>query len=284
MAGTCCTLQERRIHRYCNLKGLLLDLAGLVSSTILGAVAVGAVVYYGAGFLYAHLKKDELARIAARRSLIALTFDDGPGRTLTLEVLGLLHQYNAKATFFLLGRNAQANPEIVRQIARQGHEIALHGYDHVNAWLALPWTAIRNIERGASVLKSILARPDAHFCYRPANGKLNLIVLLYLWAKKMPVVFWTVDSKDSRDRSRRPDLKALPPISPGVILMHDFERRVQENYDYVLGYLKHVLKTRGNMQVVTTGEMLNRPELCRLSAADKQNVDSSGELQCYSSR
>lgn len=60
--------------------------------------------------------------------------------------------------------------------------------------------------------------------------------------------------------------------------------RVQENYDYVLGYLKHVLKTRGNMQVVTTGEMLNRPELCRLSAADKQNVDSSGELQCYSSR
>jgi peptidoglycan/xylan/chitin deacetylase (PgdA/CDA1 family) len=69
-------------------------------------------------------------------SLIALTFDDGPNPAYTPQFLSLLERYRAPATFFLVGRFAQACPELVREIADRGHSIGNHTQTHVNlAWL-----------------------------------------------------------------------------------------------------------------------------------------------------
>lgn len=60
---------------------------------------------------------------------IALTFDDGPSE-FTLEVLELLKKYNAKATFFCIGKNIEKHPEIVKQIIAEGHLVGNHSYSH----------------------------------------------------------------------------------------------------------------------------------------------------------
>ena len=59
-----------------------------------------------------------------------LTFDDGPSSSVTPQVLDVLKRYNIKATFFVLGKNAEKNPEVLKRIAKEGHMIANHSYSH----------------------------------------------------------------------------------------------------------------------------------------------------------
>lgn len=70
-----------------------------------------------------------LARGPAGRPRAALTFDDGPGPS-TPDVLDALAREGVRATFFVLGRQVERHPEIVRRIAAEGHQLANHGYDH----------------------------------------------------------------------------------------------------------------------------------------------------------
>jgi peptidoglycan-N-acetylglucosamine deacetylase len=63
------------------------------------------------------------------RARAAITFDDGPGPS-TPDVLDALAEAGARATFFVLGRQAERHPELVRRIAAEGHQVASHGYDH----------------------------------------------------------------------------------------------------------------------------------------------------------
>ena len=65
---------------------------------------------------------------------IAITFDDGPNVDFTPKVLSLLKEYNAKATFFLIGKNAIQNPEIVKQILSNDHIIGNHSFSHSNLY------------------------------------------------------------------------------------------------------------------------------------------------------
>lgn len=64
------------------------------------------------------------------RPEVALTFDDGPSPLTTRRVLDELARAGVRATFFVVGRKALAHPELVREIAAQGHELGLHGFDH----------------------------------------------------------------------------------------------------------------------------------------------------------
>src|ERR1051326_5728515 len=63
---------------------------------------------------------------------IALTFDDGPNEPYTSEILKILKDNNIRATFFLVGKNVEAEPEAAREIAAAGHVIGNHSYDHHN--------------------------------------------------------------------------------------------------------------------------------------------------------
>ena len=64
------------------------------------------------------------------RKMIALTFDDGPDPTTTPQALAILKKYNAKATFFMVGKNVSANPDIAKQVRKEGHQIGNHTWDH----------------------------------------------------------------------------------------------------------------------------------------------------------
>src|SRR5690606_32492249 len=78
---------------------------------------------------------DLLWRVRTDARTVYLTFDDGPTTALTLPLLELLDRFNARASFFLLGKHAALLPDAVREIAAAGHTIGNHTYTHPGAWL-----------------------------------------------------------------------------------------------------------------------------------------------------
>jgi len=68
--------------------------------------------------------------VYTNRNVAALTFDDGPHPAFTPDLLAILERHRVKATFFMLGRSAEENPDIVKSVAEKGHEIGNHSWDH----------------------------------------------------------------------------------------------------------------------------------------------------------
>src|SRR4030095_6464452 len=88
-----------------------------------------------------------------------LTFDDGPTPSITEWTLKELKKFGAKATFFLVGQNAERYPEIVAQIKKEGHAIGNHTYKHLNGWSTHTNTYIKDILRCDQIVSSKLFRP-----------------------------------------------------------------------------------------------------------------------------
>ncbi|MBQ7474831.1 MAG: polysaccharide deacetylase family protein [Clostridia bacterium] len=152
---------------------------------------------------------------------IALTFDDGPHPRLTEEILDVLSEYGVKATFFVVGENAEKYPLIVEREVREGHEIGNHTFSH------------RNVKTGSSgkIKKEITATEDAVFeaieyrprLFRPPEGKLGATAKRIAAELGYTVVLWSVDTEDWRHRSAGEIEKAALSAGDGdVILCHDF--------------------------------------------------------------
>jgi peptidoglycan-N-acetylglucosamine deacetylase len=221
----------------------------MLVESIAVVLAAGVLLYFCVPWAYGRWSRRALRQLAVRRGRVLLTFDDGPGRRLTPAVLQLLAARNIKATFFLLGRNVQQNADIVRHIRAQGHEIGSHTYDHLHAWKVAPWRSVSDIRLGQKAIDDALGVSGGRYPFRPAYGKLNLITLLYLLAKRIPIVYWTVDSGDTWPKNRREGGRAsdLPRrAGGGVVLSHDFDRGTNDADDihqYVLETLRSALDT-----------------------------------------
>lgn len=120
---------------------------------------------------------------------VALTFDDGPDPYYTSQVLDILGQYNAKATFFLVGKHAEKHPELIKRIKAEGHSLGTHGYNHRFAWFQGPITAIREISLGRKTIQFI-ANHSPLF-YRPAWGVFNFVTYLYTLCMKDKTILWS---------------------------------------------------------------------------------------------
>ena len=96
---------------------------------------------------------------------IALTFDDGPRRSTTTRLLDALAERGVKATFFLVGAQAEANPDVVQRMDREGHQIGIHTYDHVLLTGLNGADFAAQVERSRTLLKQILGHND--FCCAP---------------------------------------------------------------------------------------------------------------------
>jgi peptidoglycan-N-acetylglucosamine deacetylase len=90
---------------------------------------------------------------------IYLTFDDGPHPVATPFVLDALKQYNAKATFFCIGKNVVAYPEIYARILNEGHSTGNHTFNHLNGWKTADDEYIKNISEARKYIDSNLFRP-----------------------------------------------------------------------------------------------------------------------------
>ena len=101
---------------------------------------------------------------------MALTFDDGPDPDATPAVLEVLRTAEARAVFFLVGEQVEAHPELARQVADEGHVVALHGFRHVEHD-ELGDAARADLERGAAAIAAATGVDPA--CYRPPYGRFS---------------------------------------------------------------------------------------------------------------
>lgn len=98
-------------------------------------------------------------KISTKGKNIYLTFDDGPHETATPFVLNELKKYNAKATFFCIGKNVAEYPDIFQQIINEGHSVGNHTFNHLNGWKTDDEVYVENILKADELIHSSLFRP-----------------------------------------------------------------------------------------------------------------------------
>lgn len=126
---------------------------------------------------------------------IALTFDDGP-TPYTLQVLDLLKQYQAKATFFCIGKQMEQYPAIAQRIVKEGHTIGNHSYSHPNSMGFLSTAQVKTeIQRADTVIQDLLQIRTPF--YRPPFGITNPHIAKALRQTKHQVIGWTNRSLDT---------------------------------------------------------------------------------------
>ncbi len=153
---------------------------------------------------------------------VALTFDDGPDPDATPEVLDALERANARATFFLVGEQVEAHPELAQEIAARGHEVQAHCFDHTpHRLLQDPrtdlWRTIEAIFKATGVAPTLQRPPYGRFSAESYDACLQ--------AQLQPV-YWSAWGEDWEDlASARVADFATRDLSDGVvILLHDSAR------------------------------------------------------------
>ncbi|MFO0760255.1 MAG: polysaccharide deacetylase family protein [Byssovorax sp.] len=153
---------------------------------------------------------------------LALTFDDGPDPAHTPRVLDLLGEAGARATFFVIGRHAEAHPRLVRRMVDEGHAVGIHSYDHPRSFATMPPGRMRrDLERCQAIVEAASGRRPRLF--RPPIGITSPFVAFALLGTDLHVVNWSVRSLDTRARAPEEILaRVTPGLAPGaIVLLHD---------------------------------------------------------------
>ena len=153
---------------------------------------------------------------------ISITFDDGPNLDFTPKVLALLKGNNAKATFFLIGENAEKYPEIVRQIIEDGHTIANHSYSHSKKFGFFSSEKITSeLCQTNAILKEITGKEIKMF--RPPFGVTNPNIKRALKKTRHLSIGWSKRSLDTTNISEEKILKRITHnLKKGdIVLLHD---------------------------------------------------------------
>ena len=171
-----------------------------------------------------------------------LTIDDGPSPAHTMAMLDLLDRFHARATFFVIGKNAEQHPQLVTEILARGHEIANHTYTHPSAsfWMAGPIRIAAEIDRCAELLRSGPDRPPRFF--RAPAGLKNVFVHPELERRRLALIGWTVRGLDTvlRDPARVAN-RIVRGIKPGAIVLLHEGRRAEKDPEFNLRCLELTL-------------------------------------------
>lgn len=126
-------------------------------------------------------------KLSRKEKKLFLTFDDGPTPEVTNSVLEILKKYEAKATFFCLGKNILQHPVLYNQIISEGHTTGNHTHTHLNGWKTKNAKYFEDIDMAANIIRSNL--------FRPPYGKLRTSQILRL-KNNFKIIMWEILSGD----------------------------------------------------------------------------------------
>lgn len=156
-----------------------------------------------------------------KAKLAALTFDDGPDPKYTPQVLEILKKYQAKATFFVVGENCAAYPDIIRQEIKAGHEVENHTYTHPDLVKERAVSTEEEIVRTGQVIESITGRKPCYF--RPPKRLFTSETVKIAESNGYQLVLWTIGVEHRK--SKTPEKMAnrvIKAAKPGIIILaHD---------------------------------------------------------------
>lgn len=190
--------------------------------------------------------KSSLNTVDPSKPMIALTFDDGPNYKTTKRLLDILEQYNAKATFFMVGNRTQGkNAELLKRELEMGCELGNHTYDHSHYGKNVTKD---DITRSAEAIKKASGQyPTAFRC---TGGIISDTIRKNSGA---PIYYWSVDTEDWKSRNADAVArKLLSEVSNGdIILMHDIYETTIDAVEKVMPEL-----VKRGYQFVTVSELM----------------------------
>lgn len=182
---------------------------------------VGAATYENKGRKYYEEAGQIVWEIKTEEKIVALTFDDGPHRKYTSEILDVLSKYNAKATFFIVGQNAQKNPEVISRMYKEGHELANHTFTHPLR-TNVP-NLLKEIKQTDDIIQNITGTKPTLF--RPVEGQYSDAMIEAIAKEGYKVVMWSwhLDTLDWKSPgTNRIVNTVLNGVKEGnIVLFHD---------------------------------------------------------------
>ncbi|AUC24017.1 polysaccharide deacetylase familiy protein [Polaribacter sejongensis] len=181
-------------------------------------------------------------RFLSDKKEIFLTFDDGPTPEITEFVLTELKKYNAKATFFCIGKNIQNHPEIFSKLITDGHSIGNHTQNHLKGWKSETNAYVKNALECEQTITQFNTSTITQKLFRPPYGKIKKNQAKQLIEKGYKIIMWSVLSADfdttiSNEKCLENVLKNTEPGS--IIVFHD-SVKAAERMKYALPkVLKH---------------------------------------------
>lgn len=153
--------------------------------------------------------------------VIALTYDDGPDLEHTPAVLAALARHSARATFFVLADQAEAAPELVRRMRAEGHQIGLHGAEHLDLTRCSLRELVMVIRDGRRRLEAVLGERVRFF--RPPYGRQTVRSRLLVRVFGMDAILWSTNARDcfegGVDEFVANAIDGL--TSGGIVVLHD---------------------------------------------------------------
>lgn len=166
-----------------------------------------------------------LVRGPSHQRDVALTFDDGPHPDVTPRLLDALARHQILATFFVIGREAERHPALIRRIVAEGHALGHHSWTHSEPSATGSAALLAEVDRCRALLHDLTGVWSDRF--RPPKGQLTASKLLGLLRRQQRVVLWSEDPRDYALSDSRPliDWSNSAPLPPGaIVLLHDCHR------------------------------------------------------------
>lgn len=162
-------------------------------------------------------------RIPSTEKVVYLTFDDGPHPTITPWVMDQLRQYDAKATFFCIGKNVMKHGAVFLQLLAEGHAVGNHTFHHLNGWKTGTEVYLADVVKAAGLVHSNLFRPP----YGKIRKKQAQGIKQAMNTEAVRVIMWDVLSADfdTTISSKQCTNNVLKNVQPGsIIVFHDSEK------------------------------------------------------------
>lgn len=192
--------------------------------------------------------------------VVALTFDDGPNLPYTFQILDILAKYNIKATFFLIGQNAEKYPEAAKAIAQKGHQIGSHTYTHSDL------LKLDEAQIAAEMTKSVEVIGNATGTrlklLRPPHGFRDPLVLQLAKEQKLDIVQWSVMAEDWK----KPGVEVIADRvlskarNGSIVLLHDGDGAIGGDRSQTVAATEIIIRKLGQQgfRFVTVDEILDR--------------------------
>ena len=211
------------------------------------------------------------ANIDPNKPIVALSFDDGPaydqnGKNSTEEILKVLEEYGAKATFFMCGsRIAESNKKCLKKELEIGCEIGNHTYDYTHYGKSV---TANDIRKGSNAIRKACGQNPTIF--RCPGGMMTSTIQKECEKEGMPIAYWSVDTEDWKSKNANSVYKtAVKYVYDGsIILMHDIYPSTAEAVKKIVPKL-----IEDGYQIVTVSEMLAVKNGGKAPKAGQQYID-----------
>ncbi|MEM6396921.1 MAG: polysaccharide deacetylase family protein [Bacteroidota bacterium] len=190
-------------------------------------------------------------RVPGEQKTIYLTFDDGPVPSVTPWVLRQLKAYDAQATFFCVGENAQRHPDLLRDVYAAGHTVGNHSMSHLDGWATENLPYFHDVRHCAEQIDSTL--------FRPPYGRLRPRQAQFL-QRHYEIVMWDVLSGDF-DPHLAPEAclrNVLRNAKAGSIVVFHDSLKAKETLEFVLPQVLSYYADEGFQFKALTPELLRR--------------------------